>query len=58
LSIRYLSPTISNLVATLEPVFTAVWAYFFLNEILTGIQLGGGLLLLIGVILLRAADRG
>ena len=57
LSIRYLSPTISNLVATLEPVFTAVWSYFFLSELMTGVQLGGSLLLLLGVILLRTADR-
>lgn len=57
LSIRHLSPTISNLVATLEPVFTAVWSFFFLNEMMTGIQLGGSLLLLLGVILLRTADR-
>lgn len=57
LSIRYLSPTISNLVATLEPVFTAVWSYLFLSEIMTGVQLGGSLLLMFGVILLRTADR-
>ncbi|MBE7433047.1 MAG: EamA family transporter [Anaerolineales bacterium] len=57
LSIRYLSPTISNLVATLEPVFTAVWSYLFLSEILTGIQLGGSFLLLLGLILLRAGDH-
>ena len=53
LSIRYLSPTTSNLIATLEPAFTAIWAYFLLNEILTGNQLIGGMLVLIGVILLR-----
>lgn len=53
LSIRYLSPTTSNLIATLEPAFTAIWAYFLLNEILTGTQLMGGMLVLIGVILLR-----
>ena len=53
LSMRYLSPTISNLIATLEPIFTAVWAYLFLQEIMTGVQLGGSLLLLFGVILLR-----
>ncbi len=53
LSIRYLSPTTSNLIATLEPAFTAIWAYFLLNEILTGTQLIGGMLVLIGVILLR-----
>lgn len=57
LSIRYLSPTVSNLVATLEPVFTAAWAYLFLSEMMTGVQLGGSLLLLLGVILLRTADR-
>ncbi len=53
LSIRYLSPTTANLIATLEPAFTAIWAYFLLNEILTGTQLMGGMLVLIGVILLR-----
>ncbi len=57
LSIRYLSPTTSNLIATLEPAFTAIWAYFLLNEILTGIQLIGGALVLMGVILLRFGER-
>lgn len=57
LSIRYLSPTISNLVATLEPVFTAVWSYIFLSEVLTGIQLTGSLLLMFGVILLRVGNQ-
>lgn len=57
LSIRYLSPTISNLVATLEPVFTAVLSYFFLQEVMTSVQLGGSFLLLLGVILLRVANR-
>ncbi len=57
LSMRYLSPTVANLVATLEPAFTAVWAYLFLSEVLMGVQLGGSLLLLFGVILLRTADR-
>ncbi|HRK90788.1 MAG TPA: DMT family transporter [Anaerolineales bacterium] len=57
LSIRYLSPTISNLIATLEPVFTAIWAYIFLSEVLTNVQLGGSLLLMFGVILLRLGNR-
>jgi drug/metabolite transporter (DMT)-like permease len=57
LSIRYLSPTTSNLIATLEPAFTAVWAYFLLNEILTGPQLIGGMLVLTGVILLRFTNQ-
>ena len=57
LSIRYLSPTTSNLIATLEPAFTAIWAYFLLNEVLTGMQLFGGLLVLMGVILLRFGEK-
>ena len=57
LSIRYLSPTTSNLIATLEPAFTAIWAYFLLNEILTGTQLICGMLVLTGVILLRFGER-
>lgn len=57
LSIRYLSPTVSNLIATLEPAFTAVWAYLFLNEMLTQAQIIGSLILFVGVILLRIKDR-
>jgi len=57
LSIRYLSPTAANLIATLEPAFTAVWAYLFLSEIMTGVQLAGSLVLLLGVVLLRVRDR-
>lgn len=56
LSIRYLSPTSANLIATLEPAFTTVWAYLFLCEVLTGAQLIGSLLVLVGVILLRFSD--
>ncbi|MBK8823163.1 MAG: EamA family transporter [Anaerolineales bacterium] len=57
LSIRYLSPTSANLIATLEPAFTAIWAYFFLSELLNPIQLAGGGLVLLGVILLRFGER-
>ena len=57
LSLRYLSPTTSNLIATLEPAFTAIWAYFLLNEVLTGTQLFGGALVFAGVILLRFGEK-
>jgi drug/metabolite transporter, DME family len=57
LSLRYLSPTTSNLIATLEPAFTAIWAYFLLSEVLTGTQLFGGALVLAGVILLRFGEK-
>lgn len=57
LSMRYLSPTTSNLIATLEPAFTAIWAYLFLSEVLNPIQLVGGGLALLGVILLKIGER-
>lgn len=56
MSIRYLTPTTANLIATLEPAFTALWAYFLLNEILTPPQLMGSALVFFGVILLRFSD--
>ena len=57
LSIRYLSPTVANLIATLEPALTAIWAYLFLNEVLGGVQLIGSLFIFTGVILLRLGGR-
>ena len=57
LSIRYLSPTVANLIATLEPALTAVWAYLFLQEILVGAQLIGSLLLFTGIVLLRVGEK-
>jgi drug/metabolite transporter (DMT)-like permease len=57
LSLRYLSPTTSNLIATLEPALTSIWAYFLLGEILSGSQLLGGVLVFAGVILLRFGER-
>ncbi len=57
MSMRFIPATSANLVATLEPAFTAIWAYFFLSELLTGNQLFGGLLILSGVILLRVSEK-
>jgi drug/metabolite transporter (DMT)-like permease len=56
LSLRFLPPTVANLIATLEPALTAIWAYFLLNEMLTGNQLLGGLMILMGVLLLRLGE--
>ncbi|MEW6239426.1 MAG: DMT family transporter [Chloroflexota bacterium] len=56
LSLRFLPPTVANLIATLEPALTAVWAYFLLSEMLTGNQLLGGLMILMGVLLLRLGE--
>jgi drug/metabolite transporter (DMT)-like permease len=57
MSMRFIPATSANLVATLEPVLTAIWAYLFLSEILKTDQLFGGLLILIGVILLRVSEK-
>ena len=57
LSLRSLSPTVANLIATLEPALTSIWAYLFLNEILAGVQLVGSLLIFTGVILLRLGEK-
>jgi len=56
LSMRYLSPTVTNLIATFEPVLTAVWAFLLFGELLHGIQLMGSLVLFAGIILLRLGE--
>ena len=56
LSLNYLPATVSNLIATLEPALTAIWAFFLFGERLTGPQFFGGLLVFTGVILLRVRE--
>jgi len=55
-SLGYLPSSVANLIATLEPVFTTVLAYFLLGERLSGMQLGGSLMILAGVVLLRVYE--
>jgi drug/metabolite transporter (DMT)-like permease len=57
LSLVYLPSSISNLVMTSEPVITAFTAFIFLQEQLTGIQIIGSLVILLGVVLLRLNER-
>jgi len=57
LSLRYLAPTVANLIATLEPALTAIWAYLLLNEQLNNVQWLGSFFVLTGVILLRWGER-
>jgi drug/metabolite transporter (DMT)-like permease len=52
-SLTYLPSSVTNLIVTLEPAFTVIIAYIFLGERLTWVQLGGGLMILGGVVLLR-----
>jgi drug/metabolite transporter (DMT)-like permease len=52
-SLSYLPSSIANLIATLEPAFTAFSAYILLGEKLTLIQIFGSLVTLTGVVFLR-----
>jgi drug/metabolite transporter (DMT)-like permease len=55
-TLNYLPATVTNLIATLEPALTAIWAYFLLHEQLTEIQLVGSVLVVASVILLRLGE--
>jgi drug/metabolite transporter (DMT)-like permease len=52
-SLAYLPSSVANLILTLEPVFTAAIAYVLLGERLNGVQIGGSLMILAGVVFLR-----
>ena len=52
-SLSLLPSSVANLIVTLEPAFTAVIAYFLLGERLDAVQLGGSLLIVVGVLFLR-----
>ena len=52
-SLRYLPSSKANLVVMIEPVFTAVIAYFIFGEMLTTLQLVGGVMILGAVAALR-----
>lgn len=52
ISLGYLPAGTVNLIAALEPVFTAITAFSLLGERLSGMQLCGGLMILAGVLLL------
>ncbi len=53
LSLDYLPASVANLIAMLEPVLTSILAYFLLRERLTAIQLVGGGMIILSVILIR-----
>lgn len=56
-SLTVLSASTAVLITTLEPVITAILAFFLLSEGLTAPQLLGGGLILVGVLLLRLGER-
>jgi drug/metabolite transporter (DMT)-like permease len=52
-SLTYLPASVANIIATLEPVMTAILAYFLLAERFTPPQIIGSFLIISGVIILR-----
>jgi drug/metabolite transporter (DMT)-like permease len=50
---QYLPSSIANLVATMEPVFTVITAYFLLGEMLNGLQMLGSLIIICAVLMMR-----
>ncbi len=55
-SLVYLPSSVANLILTLEPVFTAVIAFFLFGERFNGVQLTGSLMILSGVVFLRVHE--
>nr|WP_275585487.1 DMT family transporter [Blastococcus saxobsidens] len=54
-ALRHLPPTTAGLVATVEPVFASVVAWLWLEQVLTGWQVAGGLVVLTGIALAQTA---
>ena len=56
--LRHLSATTTGIVSMIEPVIAATVAWIWLEEVLNGVQLLGGLLVLTGVGLVQVARTG
>jgi drug/metabolite transporter (DMT)-like permease len=52
-SMNYLPASTANLLATTEPIMTAVEAYIFLNERMTVVQILGSVITLLAVVIVR-----
>ena len=56
ISLTYLPSSVANLIATSEPVFTTITAYFLFGERLSFIQLIGSLMIVSGVVVIRVSE--
>lgn len=56
ISVRMLGPTVGSFVNLSEIPFAAIAAWFILAEALTGGQLIGGLIMLVGIVLVKIGD--
>ena len=56
-ALRHLPPTTAGLVATMEPVFASIVAWLWVEQVLTGWQVLGGVVVLTGIALAQTARR-
>ncbi len=55
-SLTMLDASVANIIVSLEPLFTAIFAFLLLGEVLTPVQFLGSALLLFGVAAIKLAD--
>jgi drug/metabolite transporter (DMT)-like permease len=56
-ALSHLAPTTAGLVATVEPVFASIVAWLWVEQVLTGWQVAGGIVVLTGILLAQTARR-
>jgi drug/metabolite transporter (DMT)-like permease len=54
-ALRHLPPTAAGIVATVEPVLASIVAWLWLEQVLNGWQIAGGLVVLTGIVLAQTA---
>ncbi|HEV7213449.1 MAG TPA: EamA family transporter [Blastococcus sp.] len=54
-ALPHLTPTTAGLVATVEPVFASIVAWVWVGQVLTGWQIAGGVVVLVGIALAQTA---
>jgi drug/metabolite transporter (DMT)-like permease len=54
-ALRHLPPTAAGLVATAEPVFASIVAWLWVEQVLSGWQVAGGVVVLTGIVLAQTA---
>jgi drug/metabolite transporter (DMT)-like permease len=54
-ALRHLPPTTAGIVATIEPVLAAIVAWLWVEQVLSGWQIAGGVVVLAGIVLAQTA---
>ena len=56
-AVPVLSPATAGIAATVEPPFAAAFAWLFLGQHLSAVQIGGGIMVLVGMALAQRSIR-